>query len=729
MGLLRPHSSNAASVVRAAIIAWSLLRSSCTASTVVAAIDNGVISGRITFTDACGSVTGVLVQVELRYIDGTEEFTEDHQWHVHANSEPDTASERSMQMCNWAGGHWDPEQREVAPYACDRNEPAGCYRGDMSGKLGTLSVDGRSTRVGGRESNEEKFTSPDITIATADLLGRSIVIHGGNFSSTRIACAGIYPDTASFPTEDQQLVEGFYQAVDAKDFGTLRRLTAVNYEAVFSPGCAAVGGAFHEGEETLSYQGLRRLLDGAPANDGVGMSRSFISEGSGVVLNHYDVVVGGGERRVHGAAVHTTQDRRVISSFWYGGSGSCSGLNSMASGWEEDLDEIGSKGALFVLLVLVFVAIGISLDGYLQHRGVLYLPGASVTMLLGVGCGAFLRSVGDEKLEEVLEFDAELFVIVLLPLIIFEAGYALDKVGFFSNLLPICTFAILGTLVSTLLIAPAVYFAAVVSFASDPDGVITPVFTYTEALAFAALISAVDPVSTIAIFGKLGVDRTTSVILLGESILNDAVAIVFYRYASAAVIEEETMSAGDVLMLLIVVLWSFCISLLLGALAGIFGTFLVGRATAGAAHSNAQLQVSLVLLFAYIAYELAETLEFSGIVAALAAGIVTKRYAYTHMDEEGRALSKQSFGMLAKVRPQPATVCSVVYTLMLCFALLCSLCGAVLIADSMHPLHCMYYCMHCSCLRRSSSSASVHRLRSTCGIYMSASPVLSSSDA
>jgi NhaP-type Na+/H+ or K+/H+ antiporter len=187
------------------------------------------------------------------------------------------------------------------------------------------------------------------------------------------------------------------------------------------------------------------------------------------------------------------------------------------------------------------------------------------------------------------------------------------------------------------------------SFASNPDA-LNPAFSYTEALTFAALISAVDPVSTIAIFGNLGVDRTTSVILLGESILNDAVAIVLYHHLATAVVEEEALSFGDVLLLLLVVLWSFVASLVLGALAGLFGTLLVGRASAGTTHSNAQLQVSLVLLFAYIAYELAETMGFSGIVATLAAGIVTKRYAYTHMSEDGRALSKQSFGMLAQVR-------------------------------------------------------------------------------
>ena len=445
------------------------------ASTVAAVIDNGVVSGRVAFTDTCGG-DGVIANIDLHYTDGTMFFTEGHLWHVHTLGEPPTASRSSQRVCRWAGGHWDPEGVESPTYACNRLQPAGCYRGDMSGKLGTLSIDGSSLSLGGVNSNANKFSDPDVTIAsTAALLGRSVVIHGANFSSTPLACAGIYPDIASFPAEDQQLVERFYAAVDEKDFEALRRITAVNYEAFFAPGCAVVGGAFHEGEEILGYEGLRELLDGADANDAGGTRRSFISQGSGVVLNHYDIQRG--EKRIHGAAVHTTQDGRVVSSFWYGGSDACSGPHSMSERWEMESGAVGNKSAAFFLLVLVFVAVGISLDGWLQQRGALYLPGASVTMLLGVVCGASLRAIGDEKLEEVLEFDAELFVIVLLPLIIFEAGYALDKVGFFSNLLPICTFAILGTLLSTILIAPVVYFAAVRN--ESPSARITLAHTHT----------------------------------------------------------------------------------------------------------------------------------------------------------------------------------------------------------------------------------------------------------
>lgn len=50
-------------------------------------------------------------------------------------------------------------------------------------------------------------------------------------------------------------------------------------------------------------------------------------------------------------------------------------------------------------------------------------------------------------------------------------------------------------------------------------------FTVVESFAFGSLISAVDPVATLAIFHSLNVDEVLYMLVFGESILNDAVAI------------------------------------------------------------------------------------------------------------------------------------------------------------------------------------------------------------
>ena len=50
-----------------------------------------------------------------------------------------------------------------------------------------------------------------------------------------------------------------------------------------------------------------------------------------------------------------------------------------------------------------------------------------------------------------------------------------------------------------------------------------------ESFAFGSLVSAVDPVATLAIFNAMDVDPILYMLVFGESILNDAVAIVLTK--------------------------------------------------------------------------------------------------------------------------------------------------------------------------------------------------------
>ena len=54
-------------------------------------------------------------------------------------------------------------------------------------------------------------------------------------------------------------------------------------------------------------------------------------------------------------------------------------------------------------------------------------------------------------------------------------------------------------------------------------------FNMVESFAFGSLISAVDPVATLAIFHALDIDQVLYMLVFGESVLNDAVAIVLTR--------------------------------------------------------------------------------------------------------------------------------------------------------------------------------------------------------
>ncbi|XP_018409922.1 PREDICTED: sodium/hydrogen exchanger 9-like [Nanorana parkeri] len=123
-----------------------------------------------------------------------------------------------------------------------------------------------------------------------------------------------------------------------------------------------------------------------------------------------------------------------------------------------------------------------------------------------------------------MTFDPEVFFNVLLPPIIFHAGYSLKKRHFFRNLGTIITYAFLGTAISCIMIGLIMY--GFVMAMMHLGQIQTGDFHFTDCLFFGSLMSATDPVTVLAIFHELNVDTDLYTLLFGESVLNDAVAIV-----------------------------------------------------------------------------------------------------------------------------------------------------------------------------------------------------------
>lgn len=110
-------------------------------------------------------------------------------------------------------------------------------------------------------------------------------------------------------------------------------------------------------------------------------------------------------------------------------------------------------------------------------------------------------------------FDPEVFFNIILPPIIFYAGYSLKRKYFFRNLGTILTFAIIGTTLSASLIGVLMYgFVQLMPSRSS--------FTFLDTLYFGALISPTDPVTILAIFSEKNVDVNLYALVFGESVLN-----------------------------------------------------------------------------------------------------------------------------------------------------------------------------------------------------------------
>lgn len=108
---------------------------------------------------------------------------------------------------------------------------------------------------------------------------------------------------------------------------------------------------------------------------------------------------------------------------------------------------------------------------------------------------------------------------ILLPTLIFDAALNLDVRALMRRVVPVFALAVPGVLVST-----AVVGLLVAQF--TPLGL-------NAAMLFGALISATDPVAVIGLFHELGAPKRLSMVVDGESLFNDATAIVAFDIVAA----------------------------------------------------------------------------------------------------------------------------------------------------------------------------------------------------
>ena len=113
------------------------------------------------------------------------------------------------------------------------------------------------------------------------------------------------------------------------------------------------------------------------------------------------------------------------------------------------------------------------------------------------------------------------------------------------------TFAVFGTVISSTALAALIIGAGALGWlkSSTLGGYGSATFV-KEALVFSSLVSAVDPVATLAILGspEVGADPMLQSVLFGESVLNDAVAIVLFDTFARA---GPPRSASDGAMLIV----------------------------------------------------------------------------------------------------------------------------------------------------------------------------------
>lgn len=223
-------------------------------------------------------------------------------------------------------------------------------------------------------------------------------------------------------------------------------------------------------------------------------------------------------------------------------------------------------------------------------------------LFAGMTVGLILR-VTDDSIRDIVSFDYQIFFNLLLPPIILSSGYELHQANFFRNIGTILTFAFAGTFLSAVVIGLILWLYTRIPL----EGLS---MNWIDAISVGATLSATDPVTIMAIFNSYKVDPKLYTIIFGESILNDAVAIVIFESAQKAKAGGgHTLGFLGFLWAIWIFLRDFFGSLIIGAGVGIL-TALVLKHTY--VRRYPKIETCLIILVAYATYFFSQAIHMSG---------------------------------------------------------------------------------------------------------------------
>jgi CPA1 family monovalent cation:H+ antiporter len=246
-----------------------------------------------------------------------------------------------------------------------------------------------------------------------------------------------------------------------------------------------------------------------------------------------------------------------------------------------DLSQVG---------LLLFVS---SLVAIVSRR--LHLPYTVGLMLAGMAL-SFMHV----KLQ--LHLTKDLIFSVFLPPLVFEAALYIRWREFKSDLPVVGVLATLGVLLAAAVTAGGMHYIL--------D------WTWGSAIVFGVLIAATDPVSVIATFKEAGVQGRLRLLIESESLLNDGTAAVGF-VVTLSVLAGAHLNIVSITGTLLLTIGG---GVLLGAAVGFGFMYLASRA------SDPLVEVIFTALAAYGSFSIAEHLGFSGVLAAMTAGLVVGNY-------------------------------------------------------------------------------------------------------
>lgn len=226
--------------------------------------------------------------------------------------------------------------------------------------------------------------------------------------------------------------------------------------------------------------------------------------------------------------------------------------------------------------------------------------------------GSIIGLLNIPALEPLKDFitEGEIFNFVIitlfLPALLGEAALKLPYSQLRENKKPILALAFGATLLSFLVVGFSTIWLLN--------------FPIPTAFVFAALMSATDPVSVISIFKSVGVNKRLAIVIEGESLFNDGLAVVLFKisaYYLLTYIELGIVGAGYGL-------WEFVKVIFLGLIIG--GALGYGFSKLTSYFDDYPLEIIFSIILFYGSFLLAEAVHASGVIAVVVAALIFGNY-------------------------------------------------------------------------------------------------------
>ncbi len=221
-----------------------------------------------------------------------------------------------------------------------------------------------------------------------------------------------------------------------------------------------------------------------------------------------------------------------------------------------------------------------------------------------------------------VELNPDLILFLFLPPLIYSSAWFTSWREFRAGLRPILQLSVGLVLVTT----------SVVAVVAHIIGLSWPV-----AFVLGALVSPTDAVAASATARSFGLARRLMTVIEGESIVNDATGLVIYRFAVAAVVTGNFSLGEASLQFVLVSVGGLLVGIVMGwPLAWVHRHL-----------DDAPLEISITLLTPFAVYLLAEVLNVSGVLAALAAGLYLSRQSSRFFSSNTRLQANAVWDVLA----------------------------------------------------------------------------------